>query len=202
MKQRRIDQGYSIDEAAQASGVPQRHIKLLEAEQVERLPSFLYVKAFLSRYCQFLSVDCDPVTLAYEKLFERIKPTPPRPPSAIKIKKTKITPRRISLISIIALFVVLGGFALWQSSFILKPPELTITQPGLEQQTTLDNILVSGLTDPQATVTLNGEQIFVDNNGTFQETVLLNEGINTLTIISSSRFGKQKTRTVRVTYRP
>ena len=204
LKQRRCDLGYSIEDAAQASGIPQRHIHLLETEQLDRLPSFLYVKAFLDRYCTFLRMPCDIVTASYKRKYAVIVSESKRPQKhqQLRVKDSKITPRRLSVVASSVLFLGLGAYSLWQSSFLFQAPELTIESPVSDIVTVEDQITVIGATDSQATLTLNGEQIFVESNGVFAETVLLNEGVNTLTIIAANRFGKENTRVIRATYQP
>jgi len=53
-------------------------------------------------------------------------------------------------------------------------------------------IEVSGKTDPYATVTVEGEEVYVDLSGTFSKSVYAFSGANKIEIIAKNRFGKQK----------
>jgi hypothetical protein len=49
--------------------------------------------------------------------------------------------------------------------------------------------IVRGLTDPDATVTINGKLVSLNDNGTFNHEIKLSKGENRLIIIAKSRFG-------------
>jgi len=50
-----------------------------------------------------------------------------------------------------------------------------------------------GQTDPDATVTVNGRSVLVRSDGTFFEQVAIETGVNTITIVATSRLGKATT---------
>jgi len=52
---------------------------------------------------------------------------------------------------------------------------------------------ILGNTDPDATVTINGVSVLVRGDGKFFDQVALNPGVNTFTIIATSRLGKSTT---------
>jgi hypothetical protein len=52
---------------------------------------------------------------------------------------------------------------------------------------------ILGKTDPDATVTINGINVLVRADGKFFDQVPLNSGVNKITIIATSRFGKTTT---------
>lgn len=82
-----------------------------------------------------------------------------------------------------------------------EKPALEITQPvdGIEIKGGDKKVVVTGKTDPDNSVTVNGSTIIVNPEGNFQTQVAVNDGDNTITIISSNSFGttNQLQRTVK-----
>jgi hypothetical protein len=50
-----------------------------------------------------------------------------------------------------------------------------------------------GKTDPSATVTVNNEQVAVDDSGEFRKQLTLFSGKNTITVTAKNTFGKART---------
>jgi len=63
-------------------------------------------------------------------------------------------------------------------------------------------IPVSGLTSPDAAVSINGTLISVDADGTFTTTVRLSEGPNLVEVLSSNLAGEEEYRLLSVIYIP
>jgi hypothetical protein len=58
---------------------------------------------------------------------------------------------------------------------------------------------VSGKTDPGADVSVNGQDIFVDDKGGFQTQAALSPGPEEITITAANRFGKSVSRDINIT---
>ena len=78
-------------------------------------------------------------------------------------------------------------------------PPLVIESP-MEEEEVTSALTVVGNTDPQATVTINNQQVSVESDGTFRQSILLPQGTRTITIQTTSRAGKSRTvqRTIHV----
>lgn len=87
-------------------------------------------------------------------------------------------------------------------SYVNKPPKLIISSPDDNATITGDpaSVTVSGMTDDNVSVTINGHTIVVASDDSFSYTYPLNEGDNTLTIVASDGAGNQITVTKKVTY--
>ena len=78
-----------------------------------------------------------------------------------------------------------------------NPPELVITSPSDNLVTNKSSIMVTGttndITSSPVTLTINGENVTVQSDGSFSHSVDLNVGTNTITIISKDAAGKTTT---------
>lgn len=71
-----------------------------------------------------------------------------------------------------------------------EKPSLEVTQPtdGTEIKGGDKKVTVSGKTDPNNSVTVNGSTVIVNSEGNFQTSIGINDGDNVITIIASNNF--------------
>ena len=76
-------------------------------------------------------------------------------------------------------------------------PTLNISSPADNLKTNEDTVTVSGTTNDATsspvTLTINGDPVTVQSNGSFSKVVNLTEGENTITIIATDSAGKSTT---------
>lgn len=79
-------------------------------------------------------------------------------------------------------------------------PILTITSPKDNSITDKDSLTVTGTSEKDAIVTVNGTLVQLDQTNTFTHTLMLVSGINTITITSTDALGNTSTSVVKVTF--
>ena len=79
------------------------------------------------------------------------------------------------------------------------PPDLIVLAPEEGLITNQTSLLVIGVSDPGAEVTVNGVVVDVSVDGTFNHTLELEEGENAIVIIATDSFGNSRTETRNVT---
>ena len=99
---------------------------------------------------------------------------------------------------LIIFFVYLGG----QYYRISQPPILSVDAPKNQAIVSEQHVVVEGKTDTDATVVINGVSTIVRDDGRFYDQVAINPGVNKLTIMATSRFGKSTTVKREVGYQP
>lgn len=101
-----------------------------------------------------------------------------------------------------ALFLV--GYGLFNSRFLIKGPEITIS--GLEESDT--NILhaetkdfsLQGTATHSSFISVNNRPILVDESGNFNEKLLLSNGVSIIDIYAKDKFGKEVRKKIDVVY--
>jgi cytoskeleton protein RodZ len=63
--------GINLKEIALYSGIPLSHLKNIELERFDLLPPIGYIKAFLKKYAEYLSLDSQKVINDYLKRFDK-----------------------------------------------------------------------------------------------------------------------------------
>ncbi len=101
---------------------------------------------------------------------------------------------------IIGLFLIIGGYAIYQASKLIEGPRLTITTPK-NGQTVHDSLLgIEGVAKNINTISLNDRPIFIDEAGNFKEKLLLFPGYNIMKIEAGDKFGKKKILILEINY--
>lgn len=91
----------------------------------------------------------------------------------------------------IAVFVLalagIGSYGIYQARAYLSGPRIII-----ESKTREGSLLVlAGTAERIAFLSLQGKPIFTDENGRWQETVLLLPGYNSMAVVARDRFGRK-----------
>lgn len=175
----------SLEEFARVSGIQPRFLQALEAGQYDRLPGEAYVRNFLRIYADQFHVNPDRVFELYHKESKVIRPVTPdilTPPRALSqphaIRWHRVLKRSAISICVLMLLVYLG----LKVRTILTPPALSLTSPAQDMTTRTPSVLVEGTTEHEATVTINGQQALIDQNGHFSETLDLEPGLNSIKV--------------------
>jgi hypothetical protein len=88
--------------------------------------------------------------------------------------------------------VVVLSFSLFQAKNIITGPQIEIENP-LDGQTVEESLThIEGSTKNITEIKLNGRNIFVNEEGEFEETMLLAYGYNKIVIEAEDRFGRKK----------
>ncbi len=81
-----------------------------------------------------------------------------------------------------------------------QKPKLEINQPTDNSTTSSQEISVSGTTDPETYIHINGAPVVVDAQSRFEITIKLNNGENKIEIVAEDIVGNQNSKTLIVNY--
>lgn len=201
LREARITKGYSLEQVEQATKIRRKFLDAIEADDYTKLPSLAYAKGFVKNYSTFLGIDRDTVLAFFRRQTREVSRTSLLPKGmAEPLNKPwfQLTPGRFLGIlgaGLGAVFLLYFGM---QYRRLNQPPALAVETPK-DQIVTIDKrIDVLGRTDTDATVTVNGFSLVVRSDGRFFSQVVLEPGVNTVTVVATSRFGKATTVTRKV----
>lgn len=110
--------------------------------------------------------------------------------------------RVLHISGIVLLISVVFGYSYLEARNMLLGPHVVVTEPQ-NGATVTDMLLpVSGQVRNVQQISLNGRDIFIDESGNFNETVLLYPGHNRIVVEGRDRFEKQSTQTIQIVYVP
>ena len=175
--------------------INKKHLQALEKNSYEELPADIYVKNFLNTYAAFLDLDKNKLSSLYLKEKDLHQKTKTREQEKTKTRKRKIfiTPRLIRNTIVVLVVIVLLSYLGWEVKSIFTPPFLQINTPENNLVISETSIIIEGQTEKEVEITINGQGILSDNNGYFEKTVNLQEGLNIIEISAKRKHSKENT---------
>lgn len=165
--------------------IKKEDLEALEKEQWQNLPEPAFVKGFVKSYAQYLDLDHDYVLALYRRAYDPKKNIYKNTPLRGVNKSLFKNPIRFAQLAFLLLVIVFALYIAAQYSFILKSPKLIVTNPPSDQTTTVPVTLITGQTEKEATISINGDFAPVDAAGNFSFQYKLKEGQNIIEIIAA-----------------
>ncbi|NTV31229.1 helix-turn-helix domain-containing protein [candidate division WWE3 bacterium] len=193
LKEERIRQELTLDEIARRTKVRKEFLELIENGQYDKLPSQVYIRGFISSYATSLGLDADKVIPFYRRERKKVESSSESTniPQPIAQQKFRLTPGKILMAIVSVALTAFLIFLFIQYRNYAGAPVLIVDSPINNSSTTDSNIEVTGKADSETEVTINGEIVPLKIDGSFQVSFSLNDGINRIRIIATSKLGKK-----------
>lgn len=205
LQEARSAKNISLERVEKDTKIRIKFLEGIESDDYSALPSLSYAKGFIKNYGMYLGLSPDTV-LAFFRRQTKETPKATLLPSAIpeplNDRWFRLTPGRFL---VLLLFIFAGIFLVYfgiQYRKLQIPPALSLDSPKEKVVSRERRIDIFGTTDPDATVTINTVSVLVRKDGKFFDQMTLEEGINTITLVATSRFGKSRTIIREVAYQP
>jgi len=206
LQRARIHHGLSLADVAKETRIRSDYLKAIEEHHFDDIPyAKIYQRNFIKRYAG--AVELDPQTLSgmFDELFApddtEGKSMEHKPAKSYHLRFPNI-PRIIRTILILAVVLLVVGYLVSQVNAMVSPPGLIISSPPNGAITNVQAIVVSGNTEQEIRVQINGEEITTSESGQFSEEIILSPGMNTLEIAACSKHGRCTTQVRHVTFSP
>ncbi len=193
LKETREAKLYTLEDVEKHTKIRKELLEALEASNFDKLPPTIFIQGFIKNYGRFLGLDANKLLAVFRRDYEARKHPPVIMESfskPLKQNRVIITPARVLGVAIT--LIVLGFFGyLWVEyrQYVGAPP-LEISRPSDQASVDIPAVVVEGKTDPEAKVLVNNQEVGVDKEGHFQEEIKLSSSTNTITIVSTSKFGQ------------
>lgn len=191
-----------IADIARITRIRPQFLQALEADDYSQLPSGTIARGFIKNYSQFLGLSEDQILSVFRRDFienpeGRILPRGIGSP----ISETSLWTPKTTIIAIITTILTLfTGYIFYQYKIYTGAPPLTISTPQDQARTSQNTIEITGSTDPEAVLSIDGRTIALDKGGTYRFRIPLNLGENKVTIVAASKFGKTKSAIITIFY--
>ncbi len=183
--------------------MPEHYIKAIFNNQPERLPALPYIRNHLLVIADFLGIDKDVVLEAYRTEFATKMSGP-----ADRLPGNRFTlagrGRKWVWFAVIGIIGLLIAYAVVSSAFFGAPYFRLVNPPqDVEMFEVNDSIiLLSGTTEPNGKLTINGEMVPVREDGSFEFEFPLAPELNTIEFKVERFLGKTLTVIKKVYVRP
>jgi len=200
LKKARIGKYLECKDVSKATKIHPKYIKALEEGNYEMFSSAVHIKGFLKNYAKYLGVDVEQVLAFWRREYnyseENDKRVIKNRSKPLDIPRVVLTPGLLFSSLSFILIVVFFGYLYFQYRSFAEAPELIIDSPVEKNVTTTSpNLNIVGRTDRDAVLTINGQEISLDEEGMFATTITLSEGVNTLNFVSTNKLGKSSRQT-------
>lgn len=200
LKEAREKRTIGLNEVARETKIRKPYLVAIEKDDYQTLTSETTAKGLIRNYAQFLGLNPEKLVAVFKRDYRKSKEKKPIFPSKKDLNKQfKWSPKK-TLILIVTLFIF--GFLVYlgyQYHGLLGRPNLEISSPTDNQTTTEEQITISGKTDPDNSVSINGNLTQLNDQGEFSYRLRLSQGENKIVIETTNRLGR-KTRQTRTVY--
>lgn len=198
----RLSKKIELQEASRVTKIRSPYLNSIEDDDYSQLPSGATARGFIRNYSEYLGLKPDYILAIFRRDFLENQSGQIIPRGVVEpVGRNNVwTPRMTVIALVVFVFTLLGAYLFYQYQILTGPPELSVSSP-VNQTTDQDTIEISGITDPQATISINDQMVALDKGGIFSLRLPLQEGDNTITIISTGKSGQTTTvtRSVKLT---
>lgn len=199
LSQKRNQKNISLHQASRALLIKEEILESLENGDYQRLPEPAFVRGFIKNYANYLGLDASHLLALFRREYDERK----YPKKNIPLSKRPIKVKRppFSAIFFILMVLIFLLYLLFQYLSILSAPKLTVASPPDELTTSIPAVDVSGQTEKDSAISINGQLVPVSPDGTFSYQYQLKDGKNTIEIIASKKLSPKSkvTKIVRLT---
>jgi len=196
LKRVREEKKLSREEIADKLQISPRYLGALEEGRFKDLPEGIYGKKFLCEYARFLGID----TAAAPPVPPHARANKPnekqsglfcvqKPRARYFFTMPKIAKNALIVLAVCACLGYLGICF----KRVTSPPALNLSAPADSLVVSGNSLDISGQTEPEAKITINGEAVLADTDGNFSKNINLKTGLNTIVITAQKPYSRKNT---------
>lgn len=193
LREARSTQKITLAQAEVSTKIRVKFLEAIELDDYTKLPSLSFARGFVKNYSEFLGLDSATVLAFFRRQTMEVTKTsllPKREQPALNKSLLQLTPGRFLAIILGSLVFIFLGYLGLQYQRLHQAPVLSVDAPKNQLVISEPRVDVLGKTDSDATVTINGVSVLVRGDGKFFDQVSLVPGVNKITVVATSRFGK------------
>jgi cytoskeletal protein RodZ len=194
LRSKREERGSTLEDVERATQVSKKYIAALEQNDFMKLPEPVYAKRFARALAKHYQLDPNTVVenLLKEMTAAVEAPAISHPTTFVQGRAMLSTPSIMKVIlGGLAFLAVVGYFAV-SVHRILKPPEVTLFSPQDDQMFGSSRVPLEGVTEPEVELTVNGEAVPTEADGSFKELLTLPPGVSDLRIAAKKRHSRER----------
>lgn len=192
-KDAREKENFSLEHVANITRLPLKYLEAIEENRFFELPlSKSHRHAYIKELCRFYKMDFKQIIYKFrcEGGFKNLAASHPQTLHPSKLQPSPLIFRNLALVCFVLFFIGYLGF---QMHGILTPPKLVLFSPSEGAVSDKAEVALQGETDKESQLLANGQEIKVNEQGKFNDTILLSNGVNTITLSTIKKHGKTTT---------
>ncbi len=180
----------SLEDASRDLRIPMNQLVGLEEEDFSVFSAELYARGAYGTYAKYLGIDSNISAHAFLRSLSSVRE---RIPLTLHTPATfferLIHPKIILAAGISFLALLVGGYIAWQVQSFWRLPNMTITSP-VSMETHERAITLEGFAEEQSSLTVNGENVLLQEDSRFSLPLTLHRGINAVRLEVKNSAGR------------
>lgn len=195
VKERRLAKNWSTLFCARRLKIKQEHLKAIEANNIDHLPTGPRLEKMLRDYLNLLGFSSSEVIAIADswKSVDQGRRSNFFGRNLVRQRDLWSWPQLVRNGLIGLAIVVAAGYIIFSLKNIVAPPTLVITSPASDVATSQKQLWLVGQTEPEVQLDINGETLLSDRTGHFSQPINLRAGINNLSVTAIKKYGGQTT---------
>lgn len=193
LKRRRQRLKLSLADVELATKIRGKFLTALEANDYDGFPHDIYSRGFVQHYASYLGLAGAAVATQYLQERGDLTKAATSAPRLVRPHRMVVTARLGVIAGVIVVIVALLWYLSYQLSALAAAPHVSVTTPANDQVVTHSSVLVKGNVTPGANISIDNVPISTDANGNFGTSVVLENGINQIRVVGTSKLGKTTT---------
>lgn len=194
LKAARDERGESLEDVERLTHVGKKFVSALEAGELDKLPEPVYAKKFVKALAKHYGLEPE---VAAESLLREMAvateaPSASRPVNFVEGRRLTAQPIMFKTVLIAALFAGILGYFAYSVHAILKPPGITLYAPHDDQVFVGGRVVLDGLTEPESDLSVNGEPVLIEADGSFKDVLNLPPGVSHLRIVAKKKHSREQ----------
>lgn len=197
LRDRIKEKGISLKKLSETSGVSINHIENMLRGDFERVPSTPYFRGYLLRLGEVLGFDGE---WWWKKIRQQESVATSGATDALPRNRfARKSPAKIVGTIVLAVVIMIGIIVAFPH--IIGEPSVSLISPqGNPYVTSSESIVLQGTAKNANSVSVNGDEAIIDGSGSWQKTVLLENGVNTFAISAQKFLGGTTNIVVHILY--
>ncbi len=192
LRQARRHKNLKIEDIGKIINIRVEYLLALEDNHFDILPAGLYGKNFVKEYASFLGLNAKDILKDWDD--QTLSNSPDNPFSRKILARVKfiIFPKIVRNLIIVCAISICFIYLIFYFKKITLAPLLIVTQPATNLSIKSNGIIISGQTEPEAEVKINGEIVLNNRDGYFSQEINLKKGLNNLTIKAKKKYSHEQ----------
>jgi len=188
------------EKLSQLTGIPERYLWAIQNLDVTKLPASPYVRGYIKKISEILHLNHDELWEMY-----KIELNQKQSGAYDKLPGNRFAIKQLSKknLYLSAFGVLLLVYLIFNLNRLTGEPNLLVTSPAEPIISTPEDIIkIGGQMERRDKLTINGEEIFINPDGTFSQEYSLQPGLNTIEFKATRLLGGEKTIVKQVLFQP
>lgn len=189
----RLKKKLTLEQVEKATRIRAKFLAAIEKNDFRQLPPTTFVKGFIKNYANFLGLPTEEILAFYRRQIDETLPPAFSKPQTFSPGQNLISRLSLTGLGVIILLILFTAYLAFSYFRLAGAPILILSSPAQNSTIAVEQIDVTGKTDPDATIMINNQPVNIDQNGSFLVKITLQPGLNTLTVVATNKFKRQTT---------